>query len=786
MTFNDRFSSRRNIECKSIKVTLHEVGNQLAAGSELRANVHFRDDEYTSRFFTVPNNKSSVCFDFNARFVPDDLLRNELELLFQEPLSITLLSKEGKKIVVFKMSLMPLICRKNINVNLVAFSTYLKKKLYARVESRWELSFDRNNRHHAKLRIFSNDDFHAIQNIGVGRDGTFELVKNEKTGEIFAKKTLNNDRLKSLNSGEDKESDALITFDHPSILHIIGFINRNFLKKQKSAIIMDYIPNGSLISILKNENLAPPGWNPTKKSIVIYGIAFGLQLLHSNGLMHSDLRTSSILLDENLEPRIGDIGLTRHDNDDLEVHDLIFKAPEVLLRKPYDYSADVYSFGMILYHIYTSHYPFENLTAPEIIFNVMHGITPKLPLGTPKHIKNLIHSCISYDPKERPLLKDLVKKRDAFMFLGTDRNEFESFCDRISQRITEPNEESAIKRITASAKKGSSYSQYIYGLLMKHETSVSDYFKLSADQNIGGAEYNYGIMLFEGIEVAKDRFEAVKYFLKAAQKGNDKAALNVGLMFAEGKYLPKNDIEAYKFFNYAANKGNPKAQVNLGLMYMSGRVVRRNEAEAIKYYKMAAQQDDPQAQYNLAIVLSKGKHSLSNMSEIIRYFKNASEQGLAKAQFSMGLILLEGKGVKQNEGEASYYFKLAADAGLPSAQLNLGLMMLRGQGVAKDIVTAIKYLKLAAQNGDNNAQLLLGMICLKGKNGVKKDIVKAAKYLGDAAAGGNTKAMVNIGMMFLKGTGVPKDEAIAVKCFKVAAAKGNQKAKFNLATLAKK
>ena len=33
---------------------------------------------------------------------------------------------------------------------------------------------------------------------------------------------------------------------------------------------------------------------------------------------------------------------------------------------------------------------------------------------------------------------------------------------------------------------------------------------------------------------------------------------------------------------------------------------------------------------------------------------------------------------------------------------------------------------------------------------------------------------------------IPKDEAIAVKCFKVAAAKGNQKAKFNLATLAKK
>ncbi|KAH0788320.1 sel1 repeat family protein [Histomonas meleagridis] len=789
MYHGENFSSRRINECRSLRITLRNItGFLFQEPQTFCAKIHFphETEEYTTPFV---NSTDNMQFNFRAHFIPDEYMRNDLEILFEEPLVITLFMKFSntptlKKVTVFKFSLIPLIFKKNVMLQVASFSTILRKKSIATIECSWDLTFDRNNRRRATMKIFSSSDFISLQNISSGRSSTFELVKSIKTGEIFAKKTLLNDKLKSLNNGQDHESDALVTFNHPSILHIVGFINRNFLRREQSAIIMDYIPNGSLISLIQSTT-SPLGWNSTKKSIIIYGIAYGLQLLHTNGLMHNDLRTSSILLDENFEPKIGDIGLIRHDDEnDLNVNDLVFKSPEILFHKSYDYSTDVYSFGMIIYHLYTSHFPYEGITAPELIFNIMHGIKPILPINTPKHLKELINSCISFDPKQRPKLNELVKNRKLFIFPGTDRLEYESFCDRISQRIVKNNNNSIIQRIKTSALKGNGYSQYIYGLLMKKENiNVSNYFKLSADQGIVDSEYNYGIMLFEGIEIAKNKYKSIEYFLYAKNKGHEKAALNLGLMLAEGKYIPKNDREAIKLFDYSANKGNPKAQLNLGLMFHFGRGVRKNEVTAIHYYKMAALQDDPQAQYNLAILLSKGRNSLRNINEANRYLKRAADKGLVKAMFSMGISLLEGNGMKKNIGKSSHYFKVAADCGLPNAQLNIGIMLLKGQGIAKDVNEAIKYLKLAASNGELDAMVMLGMMLLKGKNGVKRNYVKAAKFLGDAAALGNTKAMVNIGMMFLKGTAVPKDEETAVKCFKMAAAKGNENAKRNLRSL---
>lgn len=106
-----------------------------------------------------------------------------------------------------------------------------------------------------------------------------------------------NDRLATLSQGADHESDALVTFNHPSILHIVSFIPRRFINRQRSAIVIDYIPNVTLLSVIESKN-SPPNWSSTTKSKIIYGIAFGLQLLHTNGLMHNDLSPHSTLLDD--------------------------------------------------------------------------------------------------------------------------------------------------------------------------------------------------------------------------------------------------------------------------------------------------------------------------------------------------------------------------------------------------------------------------------------------------------------------------------------------------------
>ncbi|OHS97103.1 hypothetical protein TRFO_09672 [Tritrichomonas foetus] len=785
--FNRGFSSRHDNICKSIRITIiNIVGITTPEPHQYFIKIHFPREEID---YTSPRIKSCgpLNFKYSVRFVPDDLLRNDLSLIFFDRLKLTLFQCSGsrkKYIASFPINLSLLINKKQVTFLKKSLSTKVGKVLTAKIECKWEASFDRNSRRNTNLRIFNMSDFETIQTISNTKSTTFQIVKQKKNDKIFAMKILNhNDRLAALSQGTDHESDALVTFNHPSILHIVGFIPRRFINRQQSAIVMDYIPNDTLQSILDTKH-PHPGWCPTSKSKVLYGIAYGLQLLHTNGLMHNDLTPESILIDENFEPLIGDMGLARKETKDLEVKDLVYKAPEILFGKPYSYSADVYSFGMLLYHIVTGCSPYLGYTAPELMNAVIHGIKPQLPYDTPRNFVELIDICLAYDPLLRPNLEELVKMSNIFMFPGTKIDTFEDYCDKMNGKSNRKEKHKSLERIEIAAKQGIAYSQFLFALLMKKERVEMDFFKLSADQGIPEAQYDYGVMLAEGIGVAKNRCEAALYFKKSADKGNAKAALNIGMMLAEGKSVIRNDREAIQYFMESATQGNPKAQVNLGLMWMTGRGVRRNEGEAYKYYKMAADQGDPQAMYNLAILMSKGRSGIRNDSIAVRYFKKAADLGIVKAMFSMGLALLEGKGITQNDGEASHYFKIAADCGMPPAQLNISILLSKGQGIAKDELSSLNYIKNAADAGESEAQNLLGMMLLNGKC-VKRNLLSAAKYLGDSAAGGCTKAMVNIGMMFLKGKGVKQNDKTAFKCFKVAAAKGNENAKRNIQMMVK-
>lgn len=776
------FTSRRDNMCKTVRTTVHTIrGIDQNVFNQFMITIHFprEDEEYSSRPI---KSAETLNFKYSARFVPDELLKNNLNLVFEDPLVIKLYGYEGKSrqkqiIYTFRINCKPLIKQKVFNYTAKGYSTKMRRILLLNLECAWESSFDRNIRKHADIDIFDVSDFTLLQSIGQGRSATFDLVKDNKNQNLYVmKKFKENDKLRLINSGNDRETDALITFNHPTLLHIVGYIPRRFLKNQQGALILDYIPNGSLSTIL--ESSTPPlNWNETKRSIVLYGIAYGLQLLHSNGLMHYELRTSSILLDDNCEPKIGDIGLTRFDTSELEIQDLVYKAPEILLGKAFNYSADVYAYGMVLYRLITGHEAFEGCTLEQFNSYIMNGIQPYLdPLYTPPNLYKLFYDCIAFEPKSRPDLCELIKDRDEFIFPGTDIKEFYKYCDKINLRTVKSDPSLVTDRILESANDGNCYSQFLYGLLNKKNNVCADYFKLAADQNIDDAQYNFGIMLIEGINVAVDPVSAIYYFKSAADRGHVKASLNIGMMLTAGKYLEKNDKEAIKYFLYASQHGNTKAIVNLGLMTAHGRGIRKNEAEAMRLYKQAADLGDVQGQFNLAIMYSRMKGHKQNDVEALRYLRKAADKGVAKAQFSMGVFLLEGRGLKKNIYEASQYFMAAAKQNHPKAQLNIGLMLLKGHGIQKDVDMAIHYFKLAADQNEDQAQLNLGLLFMDGKE-VSGNYVLGAQYLGDAAANGNKKAMIQIGLMFFTGKHVNIDYKIAGDCFRFACRKGDLTAK---------
>ena len=73
-----------------------------------------------------------------------------------------------------------------------------------------------------------------------------------------------------------------------------------------------------------------------------------------------------------------------------------------------------------------------------------------------------------------------------------------------------------------------------------------------AEQGYARAQFNLGVLFYEGHCVPQDYQEALKWSRKAAQQGFALAQRHLGLMYAKGKGVPQDVTRAYMWFNFAA------------------------------------------------------------------------------------------------------------------------------------------------------------------------------------------------------------------------------------------
>ena len=292
------------------------------------------------------------------------------------------------------------------------------------------------------------DDVIIGKALGSGGFGTVFIGTRISTGELIAVKEVRSDKL-SISTWASLYAEVanMANLHHRYVLELVGAHI-----KEPYRIITRYCPGKSLFDRIHRSPQHP--LSPAKLTSLAYQVACGMQFLHSNGIVHRDLKTMNILLDESDAARIADFGLSGNMRDNKDLYGTLgtphYTAPEVLSRKRYGPKVDSYSYGIVLWEMETGLIPFRDKTHKEIIEHVVQrGWRLPLSKTVPEGLRRLITRCWSENPSERPEFEEIVnlfKKGEVYFGTPNDKVQLEAGTDyppinqqHATQVLSDPN-----------------------------------------------------------------------------------------------------------------------------------------------------------------------------------------------------------------------------------------------------------------------------------------------------------------------------------------------------------
>ncbi|KAL9687408.1 hypothetical protein QQ045_031809 [Rhodiola kirilowii] len=211
-----------------------------------------------------------------------------------------------------------------------------------------------------------------------------------------------------------KSEVALLSrLSHPNIVQFIAACR----KPPVYCIITEYMSQGNLRMYLNKKE-------PYSLSIetilrLALDISRGMEYLHSQGVIHRDLKSNNLLLNDEMRVKVADFGTscleTQCQDSKGNMGTYRWMAPEMIKEKPCTRKVDVYSFGIVLWELTTALLPFQGMTPIQAAFAVSQkNERPPLPASCQPAIAHLIKRCWAVNPSKRPDFTDIVIALEKF------------------------------------------------------------------------------------------------------------------------------------------------------------------------------------------------------------------------------------------------------------------------------------------------------------------------------------------------------------------------------------
>nr|CAD2149730.1 unnamed protein product [Meloidogyne enterolobii] len=206
------------------------------------------------------------------------------------------------------------------------------------------------------------------------------------------------------------EARFMIGLDHNKLVALIGVV---MVEDTKEVFMLtEFMANGNLVDFLRSR-----GRQQVEREQLLHfaiDVAEGMAYIEARRFVHRDLAARNILLDDRLIAKISDFGLAQAAQEPAKdsakgKFPIKWSAPEALRHNLFTNKSDVWSFGILLWEVYSfGRVPYPRIPIQDVLRLVEKGYKLEPPEGTPAFIVDLMRDCWLLSPTARPTFAEIL------------------------------------------------------------------------------------------------------------------------------------------------------------------------------------------------------------------------------------------------------------------------------------------------------------------------------------------------------------------------------------------
>ncbi|KAK3602356.1 hypothetical protein CHS0354_013350 [Potamilus streckersoni] len=203
-----------------------------------------------------------------------------------------------------------------------------------------------------------------------------------------------------------EEASLMTSLRHPNLVSLIGVVLGDTIR-----LVTEYMGKGNLVDYLRSRGRN----HVTKIDQINYATdtCSGMAYLEGKNVVHRDLAARNVLVNDQGTAKVSDFGLARHEDYSQESDKIPIKwtAPEALKEKIFTSKSDMWSFGILLWEIYSfGRVPYPRIPVKDVKMHVERGYRMEAPEACPKDIYEIMLETWKLKPNERPSFEVVLKK----------------------------------------------------------------------------------------------------------------------------------------------------------------------------------------------------------------------------------------------------------------------------------------------------------------------------------------------------------------------------------------